>query len=179
MSGGSPALGDWLERLRAEYWERLGAPAGIESCGAPHVLFRLAERRIAVDAALCKGVVRRPRGVRLPGLPPWVLGVVGIRGEVVSLTDPALYLGVPGTRPPGDGYVLILAAGDLKAGLWVDRIADVIEVSESEVMPVESPWPGCPTGLFRGQWASPEVPALVLDGKGYLAGTAVRGGGPR
>jgi len=179
MSDGAGALDGWLDRLRAEYWEQLGAPPVAESCGLSQVLFRVAERRFAVEAVLCKGVVRRPRGVRLPGVPPWVLGVVGVRGEVVSLTDPAVYLGVPGARPPGVGYVLLLAAEGVKAGLWVDRVADVVEIPEAEVLPVESPWPGCPPGLLRGQWSSGEPPALLLDGRRYVAGTAVRCGGSR
>jgi len=174
MTPGSESLESWLQRLRAEYWERLGAAPEAASGGTLQVLFRVAERRFAVDAGLCKGVVRRPRSVRLPGVPPWVLGVVGIRGEVISLTDPAAYLGLPGPRSPGDGYVLVLAAKELKAGVWVDRVVDVVEMPEAEVLPAESPWAGCPIGIIRGQWSAGDSPVLVLDGARYLEGTAVR-----
>jgi len=173
-------LGEWLDRVRGEYWERLGQPPEPEAApGAAQVLFWLCGRRLAVEATLCKGVVRRPRAARLPGLPPWLLGVVGIRGEVVSLTDPAAYLGLRGERPPGAGFVLLVGSGALKAGLWVDRIADVAPVPGAEVLPVESPWPGCPPGAFVGHWPEGDPPLLLLDGCRYLEQTAAGGEGPR
>ncbi len=173
-------LREWLERVRGEYWERLGQPPEPAVAPGPaRVLFWLCGRRLALEATLCKGVVRRPRAARLPGLPPWLLGVAGIRGEVVSLTDPAAYLGMRGARPPGAGFVLLLAAGPLKAGLWVDRVADVVAVPEPEVLPVESPWPGCPPGAFEGHWPAGDPPVLLLDGRRYLEQTAVGEAGPR
>lgn len=176
MTGGEETgVREWLSRVRGEYWEQLGrAPPSPEAAAGAWVLFRLCGRRMAMEAPLCRAVVRRPRAARLPGLPPWILGVAGIRGEVVSLTDPAPYLGLHGGRPAGDGFVLVVAHGGLKAGLWVDGVADVAPIPPGEVVPVEGPWPGCPPGAFLGHWPGPDPqqPVLLLDGRRYLAETA-------
>lgn len=176
MTGGKGAgIQEWLSRVRGEYWEQLGrAPEAPEAAADAWVLFRLCGRRMALEASLCRAVVRRPRAARLPGLPPWILGVAGIRGEVVSLTDPAEYLGLRSGRPAGDGFVLVVADGGVKAGLWVDGVADVAPIPPGAVVPVEAPWPGCPPGAFLGHWSGPdpEQPVLLLDGRRYLAETA-------
>lgn len=164
----------WLERVRAEYWTRLGEELGeAVAAGPPHVVFQLLGRRFAADARLCKGVVRRPRITRLPGLPPHVLGVAGIRGEVVSATDPAVLLALPGQRPDGQGFLLMLAEAQLKTALWVDRVVDVVSLDPAEILPVDHPWPSAPEGIVLGQTAHGTPPLLMLDGKRYLEASSV------
>jgi purine-binding chemotaxis protein CheW len=167
-------LTQWLAEVRSEYWDHLGQTQEQgEAPGHPCVVFELAGKRFLVDARLCKGVVRRPRTTRLPGVPAHVLGVAGIRGEVVSSTDPALLLRMPGERPGGSGYFLVLASGRVKAALWVDRVVDVVALDEKDFLPLETPWSGAPKGLLTGQWSAGDDSVLVLDGPRYLELSAV------
>lgn len=174
--GGDIALDRWLAEVRTEYWDRLaGKVAVTEATGTPHLVFQVMDRRFAVDAGCCRGVVRRPRITRLPGVPPHVLGVAGIRGEVVSATDPAVLLALPGARPEGGGFLAVLVAGALKAGLWVDRVVDVALLNPADALLLESPWPGVPLGVLLGQWGGTDRPILRLDPKRYLEASAVGG----
>ncbi len=172
--GGDLALERWLAEVRTEYWDRLaGKTVVAETKGVPHLVFQVADRRFAVEAGCCRGVVRRPRITRLPGVPPYVLGVAGIRGEVVSATDPAVLLALPGTRPEGGGFLAVLVAGGLKASMWVDRVMDVAVLDPAEALVLEAPWPGVPTGVLLGQWDGSGSPTLRLDPRAYLEATAV------
>lgn len=173
-SGTDSGLQDWLQEVRDEYWESLGqADAGGDVPGCTHVLFEVAGDRFAVEAPLCKGVLRRPRATRLPGLPEHLLGVSGIRGEVVSVVDPRLFLSLGGERPPGrEGFLLLVAREGLKAALWVDRVADVVTLAAADVLPAEAPWAGLPEGVLLGQWGEGEAPVFVLDGARLLRASA-------
>ena len=167
-------LDEWLAEVRSEYWERLGhddAEGDVPGC--THVLFEVAGAAFAVDATLCKGVVRRPRTTRLPGLPEYLLGVAGIRGEVVSVVDPRLFLGLSRERVPQEGYLLILAHDTVKAALWVDRVADVVTLGDAEVLVAEAPWAGLPDDVLLGQWGEQDPPVFVLDGGRLLNLSAV------
>ena len=164
----------WLEKVRAEYWDGLESPQQEErEAGRLHLVFDVADRRFAVDAAGCRGVVRRPRATRLPGVPPYVMGIVGIRGEVLPVVDLQGFLALPGTRPPGPGYLVILEAAGMRASFWVDRIADVVPLPSAEVHPVEDAWPGAPAGVVKGEWGE-APPVFVLDVAGLVRGSAVR-----
>jgi len=173
------SLQGWLERVRSEYWEQLGRPdssGGLPGCS--HVLFEVAGARFAIEAPLCKGVLRRPRTTRLPGLPEYLLGVAGIRGEVVSVVDPKSFLALPGVRAAGlEGYLLVVASGEVKAALWVDRVNDVVDLAVGEVLAAEVPWAGLPKGVLLGQWGEGETAVFVLDGEKLLRMSAVGEGG--
>ncbi|MBI5017549.1 MAG: chemotaxis protein CheW [Deltaproteobacteria bacterium] len=174
------SLEQWLEEVKAEYWNRLASGAGGEGAiGVPHVLFRLAGHTFAVEASLCKGVVRRTRVARLPGVPPHVLGVAGIRGEVLSATDPAVLLGLPGERGDGRGYFLILASEGLRSALWVDWVDDVVLLDEARLLRGEAPWPLAPEGVMLGEWQGRDPGVRVVDGRQYLRVSAVRPGADR
>ena len=168
-------LQDWLQEVRAEYWERLGQDdsAGIVA-GCTHVLFEVAGVCFAVEAPLCKGVLRRPRTTRLPGLPRHLLGVSGIRGEVVSVVDPRLFLALTGERPAGqEGFLLLIARGGVKAALWVDRVVDVVNLATDEVLAAETPWAHLPEGILLGQWGEGDASVFALDGARLLTASAV------
>lgn len=169
-----PDLDRWLEDLRSEYWGRLSRiEDSNEASGIAHVVFGIARTGFAVDARLCKGVVRKPQVTRLPRVPPHILGIAGIRGQVVSVTDPAVLLGVPGPREPGTGFLLMISCAETRAALWVDRVSDVVSLREEELLPVETPWPGSPPGVVMAQRAGTEPRLLVLDGRRYLEASAV------
>lgn len=149
--------------------------------GAPHVLFSVAGRNLAVPASACKGVLKESHFTRVPGVPPWVLGVVAFRGEVVSLTDPARFLRL-GRAPasPAPGYVLMLARGDEKVGLRVDRVVDVVPMTAPQAPDAAMPWEGCPEGLLRGKASHGAEAVFFLDALRYVDSTGPGGrGGPR
>ncbi|MDF1553439.1 MAG: chemotaxis protein CheW [Deferrisomatales bacterium] len=172
---GESDLQDWLQEVRTEYWERLGVPdSGGNVAGCTHVLFEVAGVCFAVEAPLCKGVLRRPRTTRLPGLPGHLLGVSGIRGEVVSVVDPRLFLSLTGERPVGQvGFLLLIAHNGVKAALWVDRVVDVVNLSADTVLAAEAPWAHLPEGILLGQWGEGDAPVFVLDGARLLTASAV------
>lgn len=174
MPGGTD-LREWLHRVRDEYWQQLQqTEAAGDVPGCSHVLFDVAGVRFAVEAPLCKGVLRRPRVTRLPGLPDHLLGIAGVRGEVVSVVDPQLFLSLPGQRPVGrQGFLLLLAQNGVKAALWVDRVADVVNLDLVRVVHAEAPWPGLPADLLLGQAGDEDKPLFVLDGAKLLTASAV------
>lgn len=174
---GERNLDRWLEEVRAEYWNRLAHEVeDAEAIGVPHVIFRVAGQILALEAALCKAVVRRSRVARLPGVPSHILGVAGIRGEVLSATDLKILLGLPGERGEGRGYFLVVGADGLKTALWVDWVADVVPVDDARLVRGESPWPQAPEGVVLGQWQGREPCVHVLDGGRILEVSAVRSG---
>ncbi|RMG85323.1 MAG: chemotaxis protein CheW [Candidatus Dadabacteria bacterium] len=169
MSPSSEDLSAWLEAVRAEYWNRQDDEETELGSGSLHLLVEAGGRRLAVPAAAAKGVVRRPRVTRLPGVPPHVLGVAGVRGEVVSVVDTNRFLGFP---PSQGGYLVLVASGPVRAAFTVDRIVDVVPVPDGEVRPVEAPWPNAPEGVVTGQWDT-EPPVALLDPDALVRGSAV------
>jgi purine-binding chemotaxis protein CheW len=99
----------------------------------PYIRFTLGALILAVPMAASLEIGRFQGATPLPNLPPWVLGVANIRGEIVSVVDLKAFLGlspVPADPAgPGGGRMLILVRNqEMTAGLTVDRVAGMFHL---------------------------------------------------
>jgi purine-binding chemotaxis protein CheW len=93
--------------------------------------FVLGHEEFGVDLQLVRQVVKPPPVTRVPRAPEHILGVVSIRGTVVTLIDLGLLMGFGATGwPRGVRILLIEVEGEL-VGLLVDRVTMVRRLPES------------------------------------------------
>jgi purine-binding chemotaxis protein CheW len=108
---------------------------GADTGGAfdPCIRFTLGSLTLAVPMADALEIGRFQGATPLPNLPPWVLGVANIRGEIVSVVDLKTFLGLsPAPADPagsGPGGMLILVRNEeMTVGLIVDRVAGMFHL---------------------------------------------------
>ncbi|HVT34525.1 MAG TPA: chemotaxis protein CheW [Nevskiaceae bacterium] len=70
----------------------------------------------------------------VPGAPPFVLGVINLRGHIVTVLDLRSCLG---TRTAADGAscLVIANSGSQLLGFCVDGIADVVNIPQARIQP--------------------------------------------
>lgn len=93
--------------------------------GEPRSLvFRAAGRVYACNVTQVREVVPMPMLTRIPGAPPTVLGLINVRGAIVTVIDAGELLH---KRPVerGASVVLVVDYGQNGVGLAVERVADV------------------------------------------------------
>lgn len=78
----------------------------------------------------------------LPGTPPWILGVVNVRGEIESVLDLKAVLGLGRAEITGQSRLLIAQDGDLRSGLLVDQMVDIAEFALNAISPPPTPLEG-------------------------------------
>ena len=135
MSGGTDTFPDLAELLRTvdqeitEAVQRYGD--GLQSGSdeqqqeiGRHICFDLGERGLALPLSLVAEVGELENVRPLPFLPEWVQGVTNIRGEIVSVTDIALFFNIS-ARSSGkkNRAFIVLRNGEMKTALVVDRIS--------------------------------------------------------
>ncbi|MCX8006538.1 MAG: chemotaxis protein CheW [Coriobacteriia bacterium] len=102
------------------------------------MLFRLGDETYAVGVEDVREIVSGFSVTRIPCVPAHVLGVINVRGEIVSVIDLAAVLN-PGAAGQGvdseDGSGIIVRSEDVTAMLVVDEIGDIIEVPAASVEP--------------------------------------------
>ena len=100
-----------------------------------HVLFQVAgaEYLIASDAVL--QMESFTGATPVPGAPPFVTGIVQIRGRVVPVVDLRLRFGHPAGTPSLDTRIIISQHGDRVVGLLVDSAREVVKVAPSQLKP--------------------------------------------
>jgi chemotaxis signal transduction protein len=88
------------------------------------LVFRVSGRAYACQVSAVREVVPLERITRLPGAPVTVLGLINVRGSIVTVVNAGAVL------HPGDAgrplrMVLIADVGERGVGLAVERVADV------------------------------------------------------
>ena len=98
--------------------------------------FYVGDLLMGIDIQQVQEINRQVEMTGVPHAPEHVRGVVNLRGEVVTVLDLQIILGLGSTSVTGRSRNVIVDLNGEKTGLLVDRIADVVIAQSSEI---ESP----------------------------------------
>lgn len=132
--------------------------AGLHRC----CTFRIHDACFAVPSAGVVEVLRAGRLARVPLAPPGVLGLVHLRGRIVTVIDPAAHLGVDRGVPAGATH-LVIALQDDWYGLAIDEMLDVIEIPAEAIEPTATPGIEPASDPLIGVFAAPDRLVHLLD----------------
>lgn len=96
------------------------------------IVFKLAGVRYAVDIGHVSEIGRQAIITRVPGLVDWVLGVINLHGEIISVVDIARFLEL-NTEAPAD-MMIVVHAGDQKIGFMVDAIEPILTFLTEQII---------------------------------------------
>ncbi|HLU69070.1 MAG TPA: chemotaxis protein CheW [Kofleriaceae bacterium] len=82
--------------------------------------------------------------------PPWVAGIMNLRGDVVPVLDLALLLEMPPSLVTDESRIVLVRHQDLRAGLLVDGLAELRQVDADRLEAPPATLPPEVTGLLRG-----------------------------
>ena len=69
----------------------------------------------------------------VPGAPPFVLGIINLRGNVVTVVDTRMRFGLPPREADDDSRIVVVETDNQVAGILVDGVAEVTYVRDNEV----------------------------------------------
>lgn len=97
------------------------------------VTFRLADEVYATEVMQVREVLRISEITPVPGAPMYVLGIINLRGNVVTVLDTRRRFGLPDKEPDDAARILIMEAGEQVFGMLVDSVAEVVYLKSSEI----------------------------------------------
>ena len=112
-------------------------PAGTAASGPQRpmrrvLVFTVAGRTRCCDIDAVREIVPITPTTRLPGAPPFVRGLINLRGSLVTVMDAALCLyGVPAID--AEASILLVERGGRVAGVMVDNVFDMQSLAEDEL----------------------------------------------
>ncbi len=134
---------------------------------AQHLTFLIGEEEYAVGILQVKEIIQYDTVTRVPKTPPWVHGVINLRGGVVPVVDLAVKFGLPGTRVTGSTCIVITEVeleGELTVmGLLADSVSEVITLRPEDVEPAPAFGTGVQTDYLLGMGKIGKKLVLMLD----------------
>ena len=97
------------------------------------VLFTLLGTYYAISGEDIKEILYPGKITPIPGTPPFLLGLVNIRGDVESVIDFNLLLSLPKEPDTPNKRILIAEKNDVKTGIMVGAVVDVVELLKSSI----------------------------------------------
>jgi purine-binding chemotaxis protein CheW len=97
------------------------------------VTFRLVNETYGVNVMEVQEVLRYTDIAPVPGAPPYVLGIINLRGNVVTVIDTCMRFGLPPIEISDNTRIVIIEAQGQVIGILVDSVAEVVYLRESEI----------------------------------------------
>jgi purine-binding chemotaxis protein CheW len=100
------------------------------------IIFRLGNQDYGIPIAAVTEIARPPEHItRLPKSPPFIEGVMNLRGSVVPIVDLRRRFDLTGKEQLGSPRILMLAIGGVTAGFLVDSVSRIMKVSTDAICP--------------------------------------------
>lgn len=127
------------------------------------VCFHLGDSELAVPIEDVRETVDLRPITPVFRMPRSVAGITSIRGEIVAVLDAGVMLGLAPCTRDHDARIVIVEAGDRQAGLLVDRLGALRDLTGSEIGPVPPTLAPSVAAMLRGVLSAAERPVGVLD----------------
>ncbi len=97
------------------------------------VTFRLDDETYGINVMQVQEVLRYSEIAPVPGAPDYVLGIINLRGNVVTVIDTRQRFGLPSADVTDNTRIVIIEADKQVVGILVDSVAEVVYLRESEI----------------------------------------------
>ena len=97
------------------------------------VTFRLEDETYGINVMQVQEVLRVTEIAPVPGAPDYVLGIINLRGNVVTVVDTRSRLGLGAKEMDESTRIVIIEADKLVVGILVDAVAEVVDLRASEI----------------------------------------------
>lgn len=98
--------------------------------------FYLGKESYAVDLLKVKEVITPPEMTPIPKCPPYVCGLMNLRGLVLTVIDLRKKLSIAPDKDCVENAVIIFDLGDRMVGAMVDSIQKVLTIPSDHIKPV-------------------------------------------
>jgi purine-binding chemotaxis protein CheW len=114
----------WLHRAK-------GAGAPVRDL----LTFLVGDEEYAIDIGRIREIIKVRPVTEVPHAPPFVIGVIAVRGAVVPVLDLHLRLRLPSSGLARSARFLIVEKDEEPFGMLVDEVRHVVRIAETEIEP--------------------------------------------
>ena len=127
------------------------------------VTFRLKDETYGINVMQVQEVLRVSEIAPVPGAPGYVLGIINLRGNVVTVIDTRTRFGLPTTDLDDTSRIVIIESDEQVVGILVDSVAEVVELRQSEIDSAPNVGNDDSSRYIQGVYSRDEDLLIVVD----------------
>ena len=97
------------------------------------VTFTLENETYGINVMQVQEVLREVEVAPVPGAPHFVIGIINLRGNVVSVIDARIRFGLPIKESDDMSRIIVIEVQHQIIGILVDSVAEVVDIDPSEI----------------------------------------------
>ena len=97
------------------------------------VTFILKDETYGINVMQVQEVLRVTEIAPVPGAPNYVLGIINLRGNVVTVIDTRGRFGLPSTEVDDSSRIIVIESEKQVVGILVDAVSEVVELRSNEI----------------------------------------------
>lgn len=97
------------------------------------VTFRLENEKYGINVMQVQEVLRVTEIAPVPGAPDYVLGIINLRGNVVTVIDTRKRFGLNSKDMDDSTRIVIIESEGQVVGILVDSVAEVVDIRSSDI----------------------------------------------
>lgn len=113
--------------------DKATAAKGSEDPILQWVTFKLDNETYGINVMRVQEVLRYTEIAPVPGAPSYVLGIINLRGNVVTVIDTRQRFGMMNAEISDNTRIVIIEADKQVVGIMVDSVAEVVYLRQSEI----------------------------------------------
>ena len=98
-----------------------------------YVTFRLDDETYGLNVMQIQEVLRYTEIAPVPGAPDYVLGIINLRGNVVTVIDTRRRFGLADSEVTDATRIVVMESANQVMGILVDSVAEVVYLKASEI----------------------------------------------
>jgi purine-binding chemotaxis protein CheW len=99
------------------------------------VVFKLGREEYGISILEVQEIKRMTEITRVPHTPPYIKGVINLRGSVLPVLDLRKRLNLPSIDDSDDTRIIIVKIEDLTVGMIVDSVSEVTALNQENIEP--------------------------------------------
>jgi len=103
--------------------------------GRELIAFRIGDQEFCVNIMSVREIRGWTPATAMPHAPPYVLGVINLRGAVLPIVDLSQRLGMKAAEPTVRHVIIVAQVGPKVVGLLVDAVSDILTVTDENIQP--------------------------------------------
>jgi purine-binding chemotaxis protein CheW len=119
--------------------------------------FRVGGQDYSVDIMSVREIRGSAKATSLPHAPPFVKGVINLRGTVLPILDLSARLGLQAGKDTERNVIIVVDLGGRTAGLMVDAVSDILAIPMEDMQP--------PPGLAADEEQAFVSNLTIVDGR--------------
>jgi len=97
------------------------------------VTFTLEDETYGINVMQVQEVLREIEVAPVPGAPHYVMGIINLRGNVVSVIDARMRFGLPAKESTDLTRIIVIEVQQHIIGILVDSVAEVVDIKRAEI----------------------------------------------